>query len=159
MSSGCGGDRREESPVFFLRKIGDAEGDHDKNADQRNVGVTIGHGSFSDLDQADDRDERSEEEEPSDRQVAAAAEFPDEGGDSEENGCRNQHTPRRQSVARVWIQWRETRRPEHVPQVHRVGVDRVRNSDRERKLCCAADSAAGLLSMHRDDGAAGRHQE
>ena len=50
--------------------------DHNKKAGQRNIGVTVRHGLLSDLDQADNRDQRAQVPEPAHRQVALLLEAP-----------------------------------------------------------------------------------
>ena len=67
-----------DSPVApSLEAIGNSPGDHDEDADQRHIAVTVRHRLQANLNEADDRNKGSEIPEPSNAKVRKAFCIPD----------------------------------------------------------------------------------
>src|SRR6202451_1245848 len=98
---------RREGELGFAREskprceISDGPYRHDEQAEQRNVGVAIGHGLAPNLDDTDDRNERAQVPEPAGGQVFKLTFTPDQCADEQNHERSGNHFPRRQAPWKV----------------------------------------------------------
>ncbi len=130
-SEGRGGERGLR-PAPGPEQRGRPPGDHDEQADQRNVGVPVRHRLVADLHQPDHRDEGSQVPVPShgEPRHPAARQERERGqqGNPERRGADREGGPR----ARMRIQDAEPGGPEHLARVARVGHEGVADPPEER---------------------------
>src|ERR1019366_9453321 len=96
----------------------------DKDPNGREVGVAVGHGLRSDLDQADHRNKRAQEPEQSYRQIRSPRGRPDRQqryGQNEEERARNLTVP----PGDPWVADCQIIRPEDFPAVARIRYGRI----------------------------------
>ena len=103
---------------------------HDRDPDHRDVGVAVGPGLWSRLDEAEDWQQRHEVPGPPDQQVRrATAQAHDADGDRGEEDGRARGLPRGDRP-RIRVESRQSGGPEHVGQVHHARHQRIEHAQR-----------------------------
>jgi len=81
--------------VFRVGQVGQTEGNHEEDSDQRNIGVTVGQGLLANLHESDDGNQSAEEPEPSHGQITPGAKDDDRGSDGDQDQGRENPLPGR----------------------------------------------------------------
>src|SRR5207253_4024402 len=113
-----------------LEQLTCSPNNHNQEANQRHIGVSICHRLDADLNQPDHRHQHSEEPKPADPQIRAASSKEDDyAKNRQQNRCASQHLPER-PISWMWIQDGKLGWPEgfaDVPKVrnHSIGHSRA----------------------------------
>ena len=122
---GCGRSKKKTWPRPFRPAFRKAPRRHDKNANQRNIGVAIRHELEPNLHQADHRHQRSQKPEPAHRQMRSRAPLRENrAGDRQQEQSRRRCLPERPRV-RIRVKHREVGRPHGFPEIERITHQRI----------------------------------
>ena len=141
-------------------QVGDQPYDHYKQADERDVGIAIGHRLLTHLHQPDHRHQGAQEPEPSNREITLLARAQNDcSADQQQFQRRRPHLPGRIKLAGMRIHGDQFCGPERLAQIAHVRDHRRFQPHGQAVTGKGSNRASGLLGLHRDDGAGGRQQE
>jgi hypothetical protein len=130
-----GGARDGEPGARLCEEVARCPGDGDREADLGEVHVTVGSCLHADLHETDDRYQADQVPQPAHQQIRTrrrqAREEPGDAGERQRRGCGD---PRGCLRHGVWVEDREAAGPEAVEDVDPIGVEGVRDAQRERNL-------------------------
>ena len=125
----CGCCRERES---IREEFRHSPGEHDQEADHREVHVPVGSGLQSHLYDSDNRDQHAEKPEPAGGEIRTLAPLVnDAGGDGDEKHQGGDRLPGGGRVL-IWVEGRQSGGPEGLSKIDHVGDQRVLHADHQR---------------------------